>query len=43
MERRADKQAFAQLLIDSINNGFFRDVTPATTKLIKQGYQQDKN
>jgi len=39
MERRADKQAFAQLLSDSIKNGFFRDVTPAMTKVIKEGYQ----
>ena len=40
MERRVDKQAFAQILLDSIETGIFRDVVPKQMKMVQEGYQQ---
>lgn len=39
MERRADKQAFAHMLNESIRHGFFREVVPANIKMVQEGYQ----
>ena len=38
MERRADKQAFAQILVDSIESGIFRNVDAKTTKKATLGF-----
>lgn len=38
MERRVDKQAFAQILLDSVSQGIFRNVEPKSTKLVEEGY-----
>lgn len=43
MERRADKQAFAQILANSIETGIFRGVDKSTVKPIQIGFQQSKN
>ena len=39
MERRSDKQAFAQILLDSMSEGIFRNLEPAKTKIVTEGYQ----
>lgn len=38
MERRADKQAFAQILANSIETGIFRGVDKSTVKPIQIGF-----
>lgn len=43
MESRQNKQAFAQILLDSMTNGIFRDLTPEVTKTVEEGYQQIKD
>lgn len=38
MERRVDKQAFAQILLKSVETGIFRDCDPKTMKIVSEGY-----
>ena len=38
MERRSDKQAFAQILLDSMSEGIFRDLEPEKTMIVTEGY-----